>query len=392
MNLLRLNILVNIFIIFVIFIRKYGGKRIASYFYSVLWEAIIIKLLLSFFVPIIKMMVASWVLKNESNANEKIKFGIFENLNVWIMCIWIFISICLLCMFVLNYCRFLKRIYKTTSADGFNGLFHISHNKKHIHTKMCTSIQSPLTFGIFKSTILLPQSVLVMTEEEQKYLLYHELVHAKHRDSLWKILAVIIATIYWFNPFVWILVKFFDQDLELRCDYNVVSKLGGKVEYAELLLKFARNSKNPVYLLNGFGDSIVKKRIVSIMNFDKEKKKYTCSLLVSTTFIILLIFFKMDSIESISESIGKSQVVELNELEEREHPLYVYEENGIEYVNGKWFFKGSEIGGLVDVGYCIYVDEGAKSSVWIYVSRNKNGQISSLDVISEKEGWEKVEK
>jgi hypothetical protein len=231
-----------------------------------------------------------------------------------------------------------------------------------------------------------------MTEEEQKYLLYHELVHAKHRDSLWKILAVIIATIYWFNPFVWILVKFFDQDLELRCDYNVVSKLGGKVEYAELLLKFARNSKNPVYLLNGFGDSIVKKRIVSIMNFDKEKKKYTCSLLVSTTFIILLIFFKMDSIESISESIGKSQVVELNELEEREHPLYVYEENGIEYVNGKWFFKGSEIGGLVDVGYCIYVDEGAKSSVWIYVSRNKNGQISSLDVISEKEGWEKVEK
>ena len=65
---------------------------------------------------------------------------------------------------------------------------------------MCTSIQSPLTFGIFKSTILLPQSVLGMTEEEQKYLLYHELVHAKHRDSLWKILAVIIATIYWFNP------------------------------------------------------------------------------------------------------------------------------------------------------------------------------------------------
>lgn len=49
--------------------------------------------------------------------------------------------------------------------------------------------------------------------------------------------------------------------------------------------------------------------------------------------------FKMDSIESISESIGKSQVVELNELEEREHPLYVYEENGIEYVNGKWFLK-----------------------------------------------------
>ena len=36
MNLLRLNILVSIFIIFVIFIRKYGGKRIASYFYSVL--------------------------------------------------------------------------------------------------------------------------------------------------------------------------------------------------------------------------------------------------------------------------------------------------------------------------------------------------------------------
>lgn len=392
MNLLGLNIIVSTFIIFVIFIRQYGRKKIASHFFGVLWEAIIIKLLLSFLLPIIKIVIARWILRNESNANEEITFGIFENLNAWIMCIWIFISICLLCMFVLNYCRFLKKVYKTTSESRFNGSLRVSDSKKHISTKICTSIQSPLTFGIFKPTILLPQSVLNMTEEEQKYLLYHEFIHAKHRDSLWKVLAVIIATIYWFNPFVWILVKLFDQDLELRCDYNVVSKLGGKVEYAELLLKFARNSKNSVYLLNGFGDSIVKKRIVSIMNFDKEKEKYIYSFLFSMVFIIFLILPKIDSIESISESIRKSQVVELNELEEREHPLYIYEENGIECINRRWFFKGSEIGGLVDIGYCIYVDEGARNSVWIYVSRNKNGQVISLDIISEKEGWEKIEK
>lgn len=142
MNLLRLNILVSIFIIFVIFIRKYGGKRIASYFYSVLWEAIIIKLLLSFFVPIIKMMVASWVLKNESNANEKIKFGIFENLNVWIMCIWIFISICLLCMFVLNYCRFLKEFIKRPVQIDLM-VYSIYLIIRNISTQKCVRVFNP---------------------------------------------------------------------------------------------------------------------------------------------------------------------------------------------------------------------------------------------------------
>ena len=97
---------------------------------------------------------------------------------------------------------------------------------------------------------------------------------------------MLIAAIYWFNPFVWLLVKFLDQDLELRCDYKVIYELGDNKWYAELLLKFAKKMHTSVYLLNGFGESIIKKRIVAILNFEKEKKSISF-LLFSFTFFCL---------------------------------------------------------------------------------------------------------
>ncbi len=317
MNLLWLNISIGLLVVLVLFVRNYG-KKISAYFFSLLWEAILIKLLLSFLIPICKIFINKYFLEFNDITSENLSWGIFENLNLGYMCIWMEIASFLIFVFFVNYGLLLKRIHKSMK----NNSNYLEVEKKLSNTynaniKICDCIQSPLTFGFIKTTILMPASTLIMTEKEQQYLIYHEKIHAKHRDSIWKMLAVLIAAIYWFNPFVWLLVKFLDQDLELRCDYKVIYELGDNKWYAELLLKFAKKMHTSVYLLNGFGESIIKKRIVAILNFEKEKKKYFFSIIFFYFFLLILLMVRMDSLASIRDSIKEPQAIEVNNIEKK---------------------------------------------------------------------------
>ncbi len=54
-------------------------------------------------------------------------------------------------------------------------------------------------------------------------------------------------------------------------------------------------------------------------------------------------------------------------------------------------FENKLVGGLVDIGHCIYVDENASNAIWLYVVRDKNDNIKSIEKISEKDAWKKIE-
>ena len=88
---------------------------------------------------------------------------------------------------------------------------------------------------------------------------------------------------------------------------------------------------------------------------------------------------RMDSLASIRDSIKEPQAIEVNNIEKEEHPLWNYKKGGIKYVNGKWFFENKLVGGLVDIGHCIYVDENASNAIWLYVVRDKNDNIKSIE-------------
>lgn len=390
MNLLWLNISIALLVIIVLIVRNYS-RKISAYFFSLLWEAILIKLLLSFLIPICKNIINKYFMESIYNASENVNWGIFENLNLEYMCIWIGIGFLLALIFFLNYWLLLKRIRKfRMNSSRYVEFENTLSNTYRANIKICDWVQSPLTFGFFRTTILMPASALTMTEKEQQYLIYHEKIHVKHKDSAWKMLAVMIAAIYWFNPFIWLLVKYFNQDLELRCDHKVITELGNNKWYAELLIKFAKKMHTSVYLLNGFGESIIKKRIVAILNFEKEKNKYFFSIMFLFFFIFMLLMIRMDSLMSIRDSIKKPQAVEISNIKKEEHPLWNYRDVGIEYDNEKWFYIDREVGGLVDIGYCIYVDENAHNGVWLYVVRDENNEIKSLEQISEKDAWKRI--
>ena len=54
-----------------------------------------------------------------------------------------------------------------------------------------------------------------------RYTITHEQVHYLHGDHLWALLRVVLVSVYWFHPFVWIAAAASVRDGELACDYEI---------------------------------------------------------------------------------------------------------------------------------------------------------------------------
>jgi bla regulator protein BlaR1 len=140
--------------------------------------------------------------------------------------------------------------------------------------------QSPLTFGLFKTYVVLPVHFEKwLTTNEMKYILLHELNHYKHKDILTNYLIVFYQILYWFQPLVWIGFREMKLDREVACDSAVLHSLDkhGYVEYGNTLINFVDNISKQKYItlthpLNG-AKKQVKQRIESIASFTIESKQ-----------------------------------------------------------------------------------------------------------------------
>ena len=129
----------------------------------------------------------------------------------------------------------------------------------------CDSCRSPAVYGVFKPKILLPAS---LKEADREIILLHERTHIRRRDNLWRVLAIIIAAVHWFNPFCWLFLKQFLADTEMACDEQVLASLGEerKGEYARQLLNSAVRQ---VPMTSAFGGASLKARIRRIVSYKK---------------------------------------------------------------------------------------------------------------------------
>ena len=172
---------------------------------------------------------------------------------------------------------FLRRLWKEYGILRQSlplGTKEMSDNKHSLLIPLFYSdqITSPVTFGILHSSIVLPKTMLTENPSGPNYILLHECMHIRHRDNLRKMLAFLCVCIHWFSPFVWIWLFLFYRDLELACDEAVLSCLGreSREAYALTLIAFMEQNQNRSIMNSGFGQTAVKERIVSIMNYQKK--------------------------------------------------------------------------------------------------------------------------
>lgn len=113
--------------------------------------------------------------------------------------------------------------------------------------------------------ILIPAD---LRDAECRYVILHEKAHLRRKDNLFRLAAVLIACIHWFNPLIWISLKYFFGDLEISCDEIVMKQLlpEEQKEYASAILSCAK-SNSP--FASAFGGAGIRQRIEYILRYRK---------------------------------------------------------------------------------------------------------------------------
>lgn len=193
--------------------------------------------------------------------------GISPMLLVWLVC-----AILLAAYFVIGYTCMVRRFRGTRlapqpSIDALLDRFRFSRDPRIC---VSSSRRAPLTFGVFRPTVLLPED-LPIGDAQFQLVLAHELAHIRRKDCLRKLLLTVCLCLYWWNPLVWMMVWLANRDMELACDEAVLRALGPdcRKAYALTLLDMAQRNPKSAPLCSGFAKSSAEERIRAILCFKR---------------------------------------------------------------------------------------------------------------------------
>ena len=200
------------------------------------------------------------------------KSNVLENIFSVAAIIWIIVLLAIILMLVVTY---------FSTIHEFRDLEHLRDN-----IYLSDKIVSPAVYGIIRPKIILPANY---NDRDIELIVLHEKTHIRSLDNLWRIVALLIASIHWFNPLSWLFLKSFFSDLELSCDERVLAKIGADraKDYALCLLECKQGT---TVFTSAFGGAKIRTRIENILSFKKMTwlSLIVLVVLISATFYVLL--------------------------------------------------------------------------------------------------------
>jgi TonB family protein len=101
-------------------------------------------------------------------------------------------------------------------------------------------IAVPMTWGVFRPAILLPDYAREWPPEKLRLALAHERAHIARRDWLWQTLAQLVASAFWFHPLAWLAAAELRREAERATDDRVLASGVAPADYAAGLVEVAR--------------------------------------------------------------------------------------------------------------------------------------------------------
>ncbi len=105
--------------------------------------------------------------------------------------------------------------------------------------RFAPALQQPLTFGVRRPLVLLPQALCDQPEDIQRAVIGHELLHVRRRDWAWLIVEEIAVCVLWFHPASWWVAARIQCAREEVVDELAILLTGRRKTYVEALLAFA---------------------------------------------------------------------------------------------------------------------------------------------------------
>ena len=225
--------------------------------------------------------------------------------------------------------RNLERMSLQVSDTVSIQMYRAACQKKHVRRipelRQNAGLTTPLLAGLLHTKLYLPAAGY--SAEERKLIFYHELTHYCHRDLWYKMLLRICASIYWFTPFLLIMLKEADKDIENLCDAAVVRRVNKKEHklYRQLLLRTVAMENQIPYVTASLNDSemVFKDRILYMVNIRRLRKGILPGILV--TLLLAggnLVFNVSAGTDTVSVETEKSGIEKNADSEKNNVPDY----------------------------------------------------------------------
>lgn len=137
-------------------------------------------------------------------------------------------------------------------------------------------IHAPMVIGCLKPIVLVPMGMLAGLPAEQiETIFIHELAHIRRHDYIINLVQSFVETIFFFNPFLWIISGIIRREREFCCDDTVIAKHGSALVYVRALaqLEEARLTNASFALSLAESKNQLLNRIKRIM--EKSAKNYS---------------------------------------------------------------------------------------------------------------------
>jgi beta-lactamase regulating signal transducer with metallopeptidase domain len=132
-------------------------------------------------------------------------------------------------------------------------------------------ILTPAAAGFLRKVIILPETLLCSTsEEELTTAIGHEMGHLARHDFALNVLYRLLYLPVCFNPASWLILRSIEETREMACDEFVTNRVLDPSVYARSLVSFAAAAINampkPSYLLGVFDGNILERRVQRLLH------------------------------------------------------------------------------------------------------------------------------
>lgn len=199
-------------------------------------------------------------------------------------------------------CYTVKQQHWITALSSYQEKLNI---ERPVDIKYSTTIDSPMTWGVFKPVILLPSHALYWPDELIASTLLHELAHIKRNDWLTQQFARCICAIYWINPLCWKALERLRLYAEMATDDLVLYSGVDRTHYASALVNVAeRLSHNKTYTMSALAMTInhepkqLRKRVTAVLNSSLLHLPLSKEQLINALFFIAIVLLPFTSLRA----------------------------------------------------------------------------------------------
>jgi bla regulator protein blaR1 len=183
----------------------------------------------------------------------------------------------------------------------------IEARMKPVDLLLHEKIQAPVTFGLFRPTIMLPTQAENWQAADLRRALVHELEHIRRGDWATQMAARIACAFYWFHPLIWMAWRKLCLEAERACDDAVV-QTAGNTEYAEQLVTLSRQlTARPSQPVLGMAKrSDLAMRISSLLDTSRGRGRATATAAVFAVFIASLVVVLIGPLRAVAQVAPKT--------------------------------------------------------------------------------------